>query len=174
MEPRSAALFYRNMNGISIAFPQFFPYGFQHSDDIAQISVRILDTHIDNTAVVWDPIKFSMNLYPPLSEHLPDVPGKNNICPALIRDLMEDSIIFKYLSHLNRLLNLWFVLPGVFILAEKLLLPFVLILRMLILPVLSATYTKGTALKQDCPIHQNPHGPADCVPFSYVIPKPCH
>ena len=94
---------------------------------------------------------------------------KNNICPALIRNLMEDSIIFKYLSHLNRLLNLWFVLPGVFILTGKLLLPFVLILRMLILPVLSATYTKGAALKQDRPIHQNPHGPADCVPFSYVI-----
>lgn len=63
----------RYMDDIAGSFPHFLLYIFPYADYIADRSVLVLDSHIHDTAVIRDAVKFGMNLQPSLSKICPDV-----------------------------------------------------------------------------------------------------
>ena len=61
-----------NVYAVPVAFSKLLSDRFQKPNQIAYVSVFILHAHIDNAAVVWDTVKFRVDLDPSLSEFLPD------------------------------------------------------------------------------------------------------
>ena len=61
------------MYAVPVAFSELLPDRFQKPDQIAHVPVFIFHAHIDDAAVVWDTVKFRVDLDPSLSEFLPDI-----------------------------------------------------------------------------------------------------
>ena len=64
---------------ITIMFVQFVPDYLQHTDDVADSTIRILHSHVDDASVIWDAVKQRVNLHTPLPEFFPDIPWKSYI-----------------------------------------------------------------------------------------------
>ena len=81
---------------------QLPPDRLQHTDYIADRAIRVFYPHIDDTAVVWNPVKPGMDLYTSFAEFLPEIPGESYISPAIVCSLMQDRVIFISLSITHR------------------------------------------------------------------------
>ena len=71
--------FYHDVKHISVLLPKLFPDQFENTNHITHISLGILQAHIYNAAIIRNPIKFGVDLYPALPKFLPDIPWKNKI-----------------------------------------------------------------------------------------------
>ena len=89
------------MNNIPIMLTQLRPDRLQNTDYITDRAIRIFDAHIDDTAVVWDPVKPGMDLHTAFAELLPEIPGEGYISPAIVCCLMQDRVIFIFLSFIH-------------------------------------------------------------------------
>lgn len=80
------------MNGVTVAFSKLFSDRFQYSDHIADLSVRVFQPHVDDTAVVRDSVKGRMYFYPASSKNFPDIPGKDYIGASVFWYFVNDFI----------------------------------------------------------------------------------
>ena len=88
------------MDRVPRALPQLTADTFEHPDDVADISIRILHPHIDDAPVIGNAVKLGVHLDAPLSKLLPDIPRKNDMGTAFLRDLMDHCVVLIFLSHL--------------------------------------------------------------------------
>ena len=89
------AFFDHNVQHIPILFPQLFPDSFGHAYHIANVPTGVLQPHVHDASVIGDTVKLGVNFDPALPEYLPDVPGKDDIGPALAWNLVEKCVILK-------------------------------------------------------------------------------
>ena len=88
------------MHTVSIAFFQLPADGLQEPYYIAYIPVFVFHAHVDDASIIRNAVKFSMDLYSSFPELVPDVPGKNHIGSAIIRDFMNKGVVLiKFLFH---------------------------------------------------------------------------
>ncbi len=74
--PNRLSPFYHHMNRVSVRLPQLLPDDLQQADNIADVPLLVLQTHIDDAALIGQPIKENADLYPSGPELFPDVQGK--------------------------------------------------------------------------------------------------
>lgn len=66
----------RHMYGISVPFPDLLPDRLGDPDDIADRAVLIFHAHVHDTAIIWLPVKFSVDFHSAPAKFFPDIPGK--------------------------------------------------------------------------------------------------
>ena len=81
------------MHTVSVSFFQLLADCFQEPYYVAHIPVFVFHSHVDDAAIIRNAVKFSMDFYSTFPEFLPDIPGKNDIGSAIIRDFMNNSVI---------------------------------------------------------------------------------
>ena len=87
------------MDRVSAVFSQGLSDGPQNPNDIADVSLLVFHAHVDNAAVIGDPVKQNADLHPSGAELPPDVPGKDDIRAAVVLNLMDLRVKFIDLLH---------------------------------------------------------------------------
>ena len=85
---------YDNMDRISISFIPPLSDGFEHTDNIADGTILILNSHIFNAPVIFDSIKSCIHFHATFSEFLPDIPRENHIDSSAFHVFVYYSVIF--------------------------------------------------------------------------------
>ncbi len=84
--------FYCDSNFIPNILTNLCSNGFLNTDNVADIPLLILNSHIDNRTVIRMAIKGRMYLDPPFTELLAYIVGKNKIGPSLIGNRIDGSV----------------------------------------------------------------------------------
>ena len=93
-----ACLFDYDMDHIPVFFSDPCADALEHPYDIADRTISVFHTHIDDAAVIRDSVKNGMHHYSPFSKLFPYIPGERDICAAVVLQLMQDCIVL-ILTH---------------------------------------------------------------------------
>ena len=95
------------MDRITISFPQLLPDGLQHTDDIADGTILIPDSHIHNTSIIRNAVKSRMYFNSAFSKFLADVPWERlrmlRHCQDLLLLQHQIHIVSLFYVHLRNL-----------------------------------------------------------------------
>ena len=68
-----------HVNRVAVGFAELFSDRLQNADHIADIAVFVFNAHIDDTAVIRDPVKRRVDFNTPFSEFFSDIVRKNDV-----------------------------------------------------------------------------------------------
>src|SRR5699024_5980656 len=82
------------VHGVAGSLAQSGPNGFQHTQNIAYASVIIFQAHVDDAAVVGNAVKGGVYLDAAPAELIPDIPWEDHVGTVLLRQYVDDRVIF--------------------------------------------------------------------------------
>ncbi len=84
-----------NMHHVSCLLSELCPYGFEDTDQIGDSTVSMLDSHVDNAAIIGKTVKCGMHAKTTLPEFPAEIPWKQDVGSAMIGFLLKNRVIFE-------------------------------------------------------------------------------
>ena len=89
----------QDLYSVAEAFADLLADGLGDADDVADIPVDILDTHIDHTAAIGYAVEGGLYLQAPLAVFLADVDGHYHVCGVHVAAALDCG--FELMLHIN-------------------------------------------------------------------------
>lgn len=93
------------MDGVSVSFAEAVPDCLQDANHIADASVCVFHSHIDDASVIRNTVKLRMHLQPPFAKLCTEIEGKGDVRAAALRINMDHGIKFVLFHRISLCLS---------------------------------------------------------------------